>query len=606
MLQTFSHRKGRLVLLAIGIILVVGTGFFSGLQTSQAQANDLEALPPGARIETVLVNMNFPTAITFDPAGRLFYTEKVSGNIRLFANGQLQANPVINFSVDSNGEQGMLGVALDPNFNANHYMYVYYTCNTRDASCPTKENRVARFVENNGAGANPTTIFTSPNSNSSTNHNGGNIHFGPDGKLYISVGDDANAANAQDLAAKNGKMHRINSDGSIPTDNPKFTGQGALASLYAIGIRNTFDFVFDPIGSGRIFGSENGPDCDDEMNRIEAGGNYGWRSSYPCDDDHPDAQFNTNPPLWYLNRNTCCEAPTGITVYTGNQIPQWKNSIFMAAYSPGKLYHYTLNSDRTSVVATTVIQNVVANMDLETGPDGALYYMQGGGYSPATLKRIVATGFAATATPATSPTASVAPTAAGTSVALPGTGSQTFPETGKTVSGIFLDYWKQNGGLAQQGFPIADVMSEVSDLNGKAYTVQYFERAVFEYHPEQTDPKYKILLSQLGTFRYKKQYGAEGAPGQAASTDNAIKFPETGHSLGGKFRTYWETHGGLAQQGFPISEVFQEKSPLDGKTYAVQYFERAVFELHPENAGTSYEVLLSQLGTFRYKEKYGK
>src|SRR3954469_13586632 len=89
---------------------------------------------------------------------------------------------------------------------------------------------------------------------------------------------------------------------------------------------------------------------------------------------------------------------------------------------------------------------------------------------------------------------------------IPGSGSQTFPETGKTVTGIFLDYWNNNGGLAQQGFPISNLMNEASDLDGKSYAVQYFERAVFEYHPEQSDPKFKVLLSQLGTFQYKKKY----------------------------------------------------------------------------------------------------
>jgi TolB protein len=188
-------------------------------------------------------------------------------------------------------------------------------------------------------------------------------------------------------------------------------------------------------------------------------------------------------------------------------------------------------------------------------------------------------------------------------VALPGAGSTTFPETGKTVTGVFYDYWNENGGLAQQGFPISEVMGEISDLDGRAYTVQYFERAVFEYHPEQTDPQYDVLLSQLGTFQYKNKYPA-GAPGQHASETNSRVFPETGHSVGGKFLEYWQSHGGLAQQGFPISDEFVEVSDLNGKQYLVQYFERAVFEYHPENE-TPNDVLLSQLGTFQHRKRYG-
>jgi uncharacterized protein (DUF885 family) len=179
---------------------------------------------------------------------------------------------------------------------------------------------------------------------------------------------------------------------------------------------------------------------------------------------------------------------------------------------------------------------------------------------------------------------------------------RTFPETGKTVTGRFLEYWTQNGGLAQQGYPISEEIQERSDLDGKTYTVQYFERAVFERHPENRPP-YDVLLSQLGTFRYRDKY-PNGAPGQKASAVNSRRFAETGKSVGGKFREYWERNGGLAQQGFPISEEFTEKSELDGKQYTVQYFERAVFEYHPENE-LPYDVLLSQLGTFRYRAKYG-
>lgn len=204
---------------------------------------------------------------------------------------------------------------------------------------------------------------------------------------------------------------------------------------------------------------------------------------------------------------------------------------------------------------------------------------------------------------AVTPTRVVVPTPAPTVgvVTVPGSARQVFPETGKTVGGLFLDYWQENGGLAQQGFPISDLVGERSELDGKGYTVQYFERAVFEYHPENEAP-YDVLLSQLGTFRYKQKY-PQGAPEQKPNTSAGSQlFAETGKRVGGKFLDYWQKNGGLAQQGFPISDEFQEKSELDGKIYTVQYFERSVMELHPENQAP-YDVLLSQLGTFRWKEK---
>jgi hypothetical protein len=177
-----------------------------------------------------------------------------------------------------------------------------------------------------------------------------------------------------------------------------------------------------------------------------------------------------------------------------------------------------------------------------------------------------------------------------------------FPETGHTVQGVFLDYWKSHGALTQQGYPLSEEMFETSELDGKKHKVQYFERAVFERHSENKPP-YDVLLMQLGTFRYKAKYGDAGAPNQHAHTEGGELFKETGFYVGGAFLQYWKNNGRLAQQGYPISNEFTEVSDLDGKPYVVQYFERAVFEMHPENK-PPYDVLLSQLGTFRLREKY--
>ncbi|HEX8598761.1 MAG TPA: hypothetical protein VF952_09645 [Chloroflexia bacterium] len=182
--------------------------------------------------------------------------------------------------------------------------------------------------------------------------------------------------------------------------------------------------------------------------------------------------------------------------------------------------------------------------------------------------------------------------------------SRTFPETGKTVKGAFLQYWNTHGGLPQQGFPISEEMQEVSETDGKTYTVQYFERAVFELHTELQPPN-NVLLSLLGVSFYKQKYGDQGASGQVPNTSAGSQlFPQTGKRVGGAFLQYWQSHGGLAQQGYPISEQFVEVSPVDGKSYTVQYFERAVFELHPELQAPN-NVLLSLLGRFQYDRKYG-
>ena len=179
---------------------------------------------------------------------------------------------------------------------------------------------------------------------------------------------------------------------------------------------------------------------------------------------------------------------------------------------------------------------------------------------------------------------------------------QTFQQTGKQVCGKFLAYWRGHGGLPIQGYPISAEMQEKSDTDGKVYTVQYFERAVFELHPENKAP-FDVLLSLLGAQFYKQKY-PNGAPGQVANkSTGSVFFPETSANLGGQFLAYWQATGGLMQHGYPISQEFTEKSELNGQTYKVQYFQRAVFEFHPENPRAS-QVLLSQLGTYQYNRKY--
>ncbi|HET7079255.1 MAG TPA: hypothetical protein VFM49_17615, partial [Chloroflexia bacterium] len=162
-------------------------------------------------------------------------------------------------------------------------------------------------------------------------------------------------------------------------------------------------------------------------------------------------------------------------------------------------------------------------------------------------------------------------------------------------------YWLQHGGLAEQGYPLTEEYREGSKLDGKPYTVQYFERGIFELHPDNAAP-YNVLLAQLGTFRYRQKH-PHGAAGQHRNPTAARDFAQTGHGIGGSFRRYWEQHGGLAQFGYPLTDEFAEKSDLNGQTYTVQYFERAVFEAHPENA-PPYDVLLSQLGKYELNARY--
>jgi hypothetical protein len=166
-----------------------------------------------------------------------------------------------------------------------------------------------------------------------------------------------------------------------------------------------------------------------------------------------------------------------------------------------------------------------------------------------------------------------------------GTAPRCFAETGFCVRGRFLTHWTTFGGLAINGYPISDEFVQVLE-DGKRYTVQYFERSRLEYHPENVYP-YEVLLGQFGRRFHPADPPVARQPG-------GLYFTETGHNLRGRFATYWEANGGLAQFGYPLTEEFTERLE-DGRTYTVQYFERARFEYHPENAAP-HQVLLGQFG----------
>ncbi len=168
-----------------------------------------------------------------------------------------------------------------------------------------------------------------------------------------------------------------------------------------------------------------------------------------------------------------------------------------------------------------------------------------------------------------------------------------FEQTGLFVSGAFYDFWTANGGLDIFGYPISDRVSETDPDTGEVYTAQYFERARFELHPSLGNT---VLLGRLGLKVHMPDPPATANP-------DANYFTETGHNLSGQFLEFWQTRGGLAIFGYPISEELTETSPQDGNEYVVQYFERAKFELHPELAGTPYEVQIAQLGTLVYQSR---
>ena len=320
------------------------------------------------------------TAMAFAPDGRLFVCLQ-GGQVRVInKDGVLLANPFVTLSVDSNGERGLLGVAFDPNFASNHYVYLYYTVPGSPA-----HNRISRFTANgNVAAANSEFVLVDlDNLSNATNHNGGGIHFGPDGKLYAGVGENANGANAQSLSNRLGKILRINSNGTIPLDNPStFPGiagstSGANRAIWAVGLRNPFTFAFQP-GTSRLFINDVGQSTWEEINDGVAGSNYGWPiAEGPASPPNP----NFRDPIFFYGHGL--SSTTGCAIVGG------------AFYNPpvlqfpsrfvGKYFFVDLCSgwirllDPANNTASDFASEISAPVDLHLGPDGALYYLTRGG-----------------------------------------------------------------------------------------------------------------------------------------------------------------------------------------------------------------------------------
>jgi glucose/arabinose dehydrogenase len=324
------------------------------------------------RARPVVTGIDTPTAFTFGPGNVVWYVEKSSGQIRTHDMGTgadaLFADVP---GVNADGERGMLGIALDPQYPSRPYVYVYATRTENGAL----RNEILRFTDAGGSGTNQTSIWHAPASNSPY-HNGGHIAFGPDGMLYAVVGEGHDASNAQDLSNNDtGKILRMRPDGSVPNDNP-FNSR-----IYAYGIRNSFGFAFDP-RTGRLWETENGPECNDELNRIIAGRNYGWGPTETCAGASPR---NTNrdgpkpvlPKLWY----TPTIAPTGVAFCARCGLgAKSRGRLFFGAYNTGAIRRVTLGSSRTGVRGQKVVYTRGSGiLSLEVGPHGRLYFSDQGG-----------------------------------------------------------------------------------------------------------------------------------------------------------------------------------------------------------------------------------
>ena len=350
-------------------------------------------LPAGFTEATIASGMSSPTAMAFAPDGRIFVTEQ-GGNVRVIKNDTLLSTPFVSLTVDSSGERGLLGVAFDPAFNTNHFVYLYYTSPT-----PAVHNRVSRFTANGdvAVGGSEVMLLDINNLSSATNHNGGAIHFGPDGKLYVAIGENANSANSQTLANLLGKILRMNSDGSIPLDNPFFgTATGIDRLIWSMGLRNPFTFAFQN-GTGRMFINDVGQSTWEEINDGIASSNYGWPTT---------EGVTTNPafrsPLFaygHGSTNSTGCAITGGVFYNPStaQFPaSYTGKYFFSDYCGGWVRLF----DPGTGTASDFASGISSPVDLQVGSDGSLYYLYRGSGAVNRIRYTAGTAPAITQQPA--------------------------------------------------------------------------------------------------------------------------------------------------------------------------------------------------------------
>jgi glucose/arabinose dehydrogenase len=331
-----------------------------------------------ARNETWITALSSATAFAQSPDGRIFIAEQ-AGSLRVVKNSALLATPFMTLAVDSNGERGLLGVAFHPNFGiTNQWVYVYYTTTSGGT-----HNRVSRFTANGDVVTGSESVLVDlPTLSGATNHNGGALHFGADGKLYVAVGDNANSSKPQDLADPFGKMLRFNDDGSIPADNPFCTTPGVQAcAIWAYGLRNPFTFAFQP-GSGRMHINDVGQSTWEEIDLGAPGANYGWPASEGPDDvtagvtaplfayKHSDA----NPPGSGPGGFFVGFAITGGTFYpdSGPFPAAYRGNYFFADFVSRFVARLDLANDNAAYAFANLTGDPV---DMLAGSDGALYVL---------------------------------------------------------------------------------------------------------------------------------------------------------------------------------------------------------------------------------------
>jgi len=298
-------------------------------------------------VQILATNLEKPWAIGFAD-DKIFVTEKV-GRVRVIESGILLDDPLATLRTANVFDGGLLGIAVHPAFDKNHFIYVYYTYEKDGALW----NKILRITESNNKLDAAKTIFD--NIPGSVYNNGGVIKFGPDGKLYVGTGSVSDSHGPQDIQSLEGKILRLNDDGTIPNDNP-FSD----SPVFSFGHMNTKGLGWD--NEGNLFVTEMGPSKNDEINLVQPGGNYGW----PEQECSGSEQF-IDP----INCYDPAIEPGGIVFYYGDKI-KLENSLVLASLRASHLFNLEIDEGEVKS-QTSILSGMGRIRDVAVGPDGYLY-----------------------------------------------------------------------------------------------------------------------------------------------------------------------------------------------------------------------------------------
>ena len=355
------QRHGALALFAASLAFLPAAGC--------ADDQTLDTETGKIKVETVAEGLNHPWGMAFLPDGRLLVTER-AGGLRIMSTDGTLSEPLSGVpEVVPKGQGGLLDVALDPNFADTKLVYLSYAEPGKGGA----GTAVARGRLEGNDLKDVQVIFRQMPKVSGGNHFGGRLAFTPDSKLFVTLGERFKSEPAQDLTNHLGKIVRINSDGSVPPDNPFISQTDAQPEIWSYGHRNVEGAAIHP-ETGKLWEVEFGPRGGDELNIPAAGANYGW--PVVSWGTHYDGKDIPNPPTHpefsdAVRHWTPVISPSGITFYTADAIPGWKHNLLIAGLSSQAIIRLSLDGE--TVTGEERIPMGARIRDVEQGPDGAVY-----------------------------------------------------------------------------------------------------------------------------------------------------------------------------------------------------------------------------------------